>query len=75
MSAAAVFIHMHEGVILAVKDAGYGFVGEAGEPDLFFHCNDCIDLEWGEQLVGQRVTYEITSTPKGLRARNVRPAT
>lgn len=66
---------MHEGTITSVKlDKGFGFIGEPNTPDVFFHINDCIDLEWNEQLTGQRVQFNAVSTPKGVRARNVRAA-
>jgi cold shock CspA family protein len=66
---------MHEGTITAVNVArGFGFIGEPNGPDVFFHMSDCIDLEWGEQLTELRVRFDIVSTPKGNRARNVRAA-
>ena len=75
MSTAAVFRIMHEGTILRVLvDRGFGFIGEPNGPDVFFNINDCIELEWTEQLVGLRVRFEIINTPKGMKARNVRAA-
>lgn len=72
---AAVYYIMHDGTILSVRiDKGFGFIGEPNSPDLFFHVNDCIDLEWTEHLKGQRVQFEVISTPKGMKARNVRAA-
>jgi cold shock CspA family protein len=66
---------MHEGTIIAVKvDKGFGFVGAPNEPDYFFHMSELIDLDWNEQLVGQRVCFDVVTTPKGMKARNVRPA-
>ena len=66
---------MHEGTIAIVKlDKGFGFIAELGGPDLFFHMNDVVELEWNEQLVGQRVKFDVVATPKGMRARYVQAA-
>jgi cold shock CspA family protein len=66
---------MHEGVIAALRlDKGFGFIGEPNSPDVFFHMSDTIDLEWNEQLEGRRVCFDVVTTPKGTRARNVRAA-
>lgn len=66
---------MHEGVVLKIVEGrGFGFIGEAGQPDVFFNIADCIDLPWSPQLIGMRVTFEVISTPKGVKARNVRAA-
>lgn len=55
-----------------VTDKGFGFIeGEKG--DLFFH-HSSIDGSRIEDLrIGQMVSYEEGSGPKGPRAENVRP--
>jgi cold shock CspA family protein len=69
------FSSMHEGIIIAVKiDRGFGFIGERGGPDVYFHISDVVDLEWNEQLHGRRVLFDLVSTPKGFQAKYVRPA-
>ena len=66
---------MHEGIVTAIKlDKGYGFIGEVGAPDLFFHYSDLDGLQFDEQLQGQRVTFDIEQNARGPRARNVRAA-
>ena len=63
---------MAEGTIKRLTDKGFGFIsGEQGE--LFFH-HSALDGVTIETLsVGQEVTYEEGSGPKGPRAENVRP--
>lgn len=49
---------MQTGIIKTVKDAGFGFIEIKGEADLFFHASTLQGLEFGPQLVGQRVEVE-----------------
>jgi CspA family cold shock protein len=58
-------------IIKLIADKGFGFInGEQGE--LFFH-HSALDGVTIETLrVGQEVTYEEGSGPKGPRAENVR---
>jgi CspA family cold shock protein len=56
-----------------LTDKGYGFIdGEQG--DLFFHHSAVEGGTIEELRVGQSVTYEEGSGPKGPRAENVKPA-
>jgi CspA family cold shock protein len=59
-------------IIKLIADKGFGFIsGEQGE--LFFH-HSALDGVTIETLsIGQEVTYEEGSGPKGPRAENVRP--
>ena len=59
-------------IIKLIADKGFGFIsGEQGE--LFFH-HSALDGVTIETLsVGQEVTYEEGSGPKGPRAENVLP--
>ena len=54
-------------------DKGFGFIHADGT-DYFFHASDLIDLDFDEQLKERRVTFNVTTTPKGLRARNIQAA-
>jgi cold shock CspA family protein len=66
---------MYEGTVCTVNlGRGFGFVAASGQGDLFFHASDLIDLEFNEQLIERRVRFDITSTAKGPRARNVQAA-
>lgn len=59
--------------VLAVK--GFGFVRVTGtKQEYFVHAKDLADGEraWPEFREGRQVTFEPDSTPKGLRAREVR---
>ena len=56
-----------------VADRGFGFIdGERG--DLFFHHSAVEGTSIEALRVGQVVTYEEGSGPKGPRAENVKPA-
>ena len=56
-----------------VSDKGFGFIGgERG--DVFFHHSAVEDVEFENLHIGQAVTYEEGTGPKGPRAENVRPA-
>ena len=48
---------------------GFGFITpEDGGKDVFVHANGCID----ELRDGDKVSYDVEETPKGLSASNVR---
>jgi CspA family cold shock protein len=56
-----------------ISDRGFGFItGEDGK-DYFFH-RDGLDrsLEFDRLVGGEKVTFEIESSPRGPRAVNVR---
>ena len=53
-----------------VEGRGYGFIEVDGEDDIFVHNTD---LDGTYVLMqGQKVEFDIETTPKGLRARNVK---
>lgn len=53
-------------------DKGYGFISREGvEKDLFFHSNELQDANFNELREGDKVSFEVTETPKGLNAVNV----
>jgi CspA family cold shock protein len=54
-----------------ISDKGFGFIeGERG--DIFFHHSALQGTTMEALQVGQRVEYEVGSSPKGPRAENVR---
>jgi cold shock CspA family protein len=66
---------MYEGTICSVRlDKGFGFIRAVDQPDTFFHHSDLVELEFDERLQEQRVKFDIVSTGKGPRARNVQAA-
>ena len=57
-----------------MADRGYGFIKTEEEQDLFFHRNDLQGVDYESLREGQEVEFEVTTTPKGLNAVNVRLA-
>lgn len=52
---------------------GYGFIGRREGEDVFVHFS-AIEMDGFRKLKeGQRVEFEVQSSPKGLQASNVRP--
>ena len=65
---------MPQGTVETLKES-YGFIRcDDDRPDLFFHRLDLVDLVFDERLIEQRVQFEQVDSPKGPRAKNVRPA-
>jgi cold shock CspA family protein len=64
------------GTITKVKaDRGFFFIAVLNGPDIFGHVKDLSpELEFSEQLEGQRVEFHAITTPKGERATAIRPA-
>ena len=63
---------MQEGTIVRLTDRGFGFIAREGEEkDLFFHSNELKNVEFNELKEGDKVTFEVTESPKGLNATSV----
>ena len=66
---------MSERVVGTVKwfngSKGYGFIAREGGPDVFVHFSAIQGDGFRNLQEGQRVEFETTSSPKGLRAENV----
>ncbi len=60
---------MNNGTVKFFNDSkGFGFITpDDGSKDVFVHKNGCID----NISDGDKVTYEVEDTPKGLSATNV----
>ena len=57
---------MQEGTITRLTDRGFGFITREGEEkDLFFHSNELVDVEFNDLKEGDKVTFEVTDSPKG----------
>ena len=67
---------MYSGTIAkVVVDRGYAFIKLPGSQDVFCHATELRDgLDFDELLTERRVSFEMASDSRGLRARNVRPA-
>ena len=60
---------MQEGTIIRLTDKGFGFIKVEGqEKDLFFHSNELIDVAFDDLREGDKVTFEVAESPKGLNA-------
>lgn len=72
-------------VIRIVNDRGFGFIregdGRPGTDEYFFHRSNCYDGAWerilalcpeGKPVAACAVSFEATTTSKGLRAERVR---
>jgi len=61
-----------EGIVKKwVNKKGYGFIGVDGEKDAFVHYSD-VKMEGFVSLkIGQKVSFDLENTDKGLRAKNV----
>ncbi len=66
---------MAEGTIARLTDQNFGFISREGEEkDVFFHANDLEGVKFDELSTGDKVTFEITESPKGLAAVKVNRA-
>ena len=60
---------MQEGTIARLTDKGFGFIKREGqEKDLFFHSNELVGITFDALREGDKVTFEIAESPKGLNA-------
>ncbi len=63
---------MTKGTIKRLTDRGFGFITyEGAEKDLFFHSNELKNVQFNELKEGDKVTFDITDSPKGPNATNV----
>lgn len=66
---------MQQGTIARLTDRGFGFIAREGETkDLFFHSNELRGVEFKDLHEGDKVTFEVAESPKGLNATNVKRA-
>jgi CspA family cold shock protein len=65
---------MAKGTIKKVTERGFGFINTGEEKDLFFHSNDLQGVVYESLTEGQEVEFEVESTDKGPKAKNVRLA-
>ena len=61
------------GTVKTVTDKGYGFISiEGEEKDVFFHENSLTgELAERKLRVGDKVSFDVEETPKGLNAVNI----
>lgn len=64
-----------QGQIKKLTDKNFGFIKpEEGEKDYFFHANELVDVSFEELREGDAVTFEVSDTPKGPAATQVKKA-
>ncbi len=58
-----------------MTDKNFGFIAQDGaDKDRFFHANELVDVDFSELREGDAVTFEVTDTPKGQAAVQVKKA-
>lgn len=64
---------MKQGTVKTVTDKGFGFIAIDGEEDDVFYHENSLEGELSERKlkVGDKVTFEVTETKKGLNATNI----
>jgi CspA family cold shock protein len=63
-----------QGIIKKLTDKNFGFISQEGGEDLFFHANSLNGVSFSELREGDAVTFEITQSPKGPAATQVKKA-
>ena len=62
-----------QGTIKKLTDKNFGFISQEGEEkDLFFHANELQGVDFSELREGDAVTFEVTQSPKGPAATQVK---
>ena len=66
---------MQNGTVIKKNEKGFGFIKVDGAPDgakdLFFHSNELKNISFEELQEGDKVSFEVGSSPKGPNALNV----
>jgi CspA family cold shock protein len=67
---------MANGIVKWFNEAkGFGFISpETGDQDLFAHFSEIKGHGFKVLTEGQRVTFDVTTGPKGKQASNIHPA-
>jgi len=62
-----------QGTIKKLTDKNFGFISQEGaDKDLFFHANELQGVEFSELREGDAVSFEVTQSPKGPAATQVK---
>ena len=62
-----------QGTIKRLTDKNFGFITQEGEEkDLFFHANELVDVDFSQLSEGDVVSFEVTQSPKGPAAVQVK---
>ena len=61
------------GSIKKLTDKNFGFIVlDEGGDNLFIHANNLVDVDFDSLQEGDKVEFDVVSTPKGQAAENVR---
>ncbi|HLD28603.1 MAG TPA: cold shock domain-containing protein [Patescibacteria group bacterium] len=64
-----------QGTIKKLTDKNFGFITQEGaDKDLFFHANELEGVDFTQLQEGDAVTFEVSETPKGPAAVQVKKA-
>ena len=64
-----------QGSIKKLTDKNFGFITQEGsDSDLFFHASELDGVEFNDLREGDSVEFEVTDTPKGKAAVQVKKA-
>ncbi|PIV50535.1 cold-shock protein [Candidatus Falkowbacteria bacterium CG_4_9_14_3_um_filter_36_9] len=64
-----------KGTIKKLTEKNFGFITpEGGDRDLFFHANELDGLSFSDLREGDTVSFEVSDTPKGKAAIQVKKA-
>ncbi|MEA1963496.1 MAG: cold shock domain-containing protein [Patescibacteria group bacterium] len=64
-----------QGTIKKLTDKNFGFITQEGsDKDVFFHASELQGVEFDELREGDMVSFEISETPKGTAATQIRKA-
>jgi len=64
-----------QGTIKKLTDKNFGFITQEGaDKDLFFHANELEGVDFTQLQEGEAVTFEVSETPKGPAAVQVKKA-
>ena len=64
-----------EGTIKKLTDKNFGFIAQSdSDKDIFFHASELIDGTFEDLREGDAVSFEISDTPKGTAATQIKKA-
>lgn len=64
-----------QGTIKKLTEKNFGFISQEGEDkEVFFHASELDGVEFSELQEGDAVTFEVTDSPKGPAATQVKKA-
>lgn len=66
---------MSSGTVARVTDRGFGFItpddAQGEKKDIFFHANELQNVHFNDLREGDKVTFEVAESTKGVNAVNI----